>query len=85
MYNMNLVYINNSFLFTFIGFLAIWLVEQLVSFPMNFLNKSEALLSANMAGFWGFRNSAGSPETKTRADVMTIHSCTKFKYCQTDA
>ena len=40
-----------KFLLTLIGFLAIWLVEQLVSFPMNFLNKSEALLSANMAGF----------------------------------
>ena len=42
---------NNLFLFTFIGFLAIWLVEQLVSFTMNFLNKSEELLSANMACF----------------------------------
>ena len=44
---------NNLSLFTFIGFLAIWLVEQLVSYPMNCLNKSEALLSANLAGFLG--------------------------------
>ena len=28
------------------------LVEQLVSFPMNFFNRSETLLSANMTGFW---------------------------------
>ena len=46
-----LLFTYNDFLFTFIGFLAIWLVGHLVLFPMNFLNKSEALLSANMAGF----------------------------------
>ena len=45
---------------------------------MNVLNKSEALLSANMAGFYGFRNTVGSPETKTKADVMIFHSCTKL-------
>ena len=51
---------------------------------MNSVNKSDALLSANMAGILGFRNSVGSRETKTRADVMTLHSCTKLKYCRTD-
>ena len=39
-----------KFIFIYIHwFLAIWFVEQLVSFPMNFLIKST--LSANMAGF----------------------------------
>ena len=31
----------NKFFVTFIGFLAIWLVEQLVSFPMKSLNNQK--------------------------------------------
>ena len=38
-----------------------------------------------VVGFWGFTNSAGTPETETRADFIKLHSCTKSQYCRTDA
>ena len=66
------IIINLIYTYWFSSHLIVW-----VSLPMNFLKQSEALLSANMAGFDGFRNSVGSPETNTRADVMTLHSCSK--------
>ena len=75
-----LSFINNEFLFTFIGFQDIWLVGQLVTFPMNFLNQKHYVLQT-----WSVSRALEHLKLKQGADVMTLHSSTKLKYCWTDA
>ena len=47
---------------------------------MKLTHNSEALLFLKIAGVWGFTNSAGTPETETRADFIKLHLCTKSRY-----
>ena len=44
---------------------------------MKQIHNSEALPFWKIAGFWGFTNSASTPETETSTDLIKLHSCTK--------